>query len=82
MSNSIKSPLVLGGALLILLGIAGLAVPVFATHQMTDVAKIGDLKIQTNQDTTHVIPQSLSIGALILGAVLAGIGVMGAGGKP
>ena len=75
MTNAFKNPLVLPGALLFLLGVAGLAVPVFATHQLTDVAKIGDVKIQANEDTTHIIPQSVGIAAVLLGLVLVGIGV-------
>ena len=75
MSNRIGNPLVLGGAVLILLGVAGLAVPVFATHQLTDVARIGDLKVQAEQNTTHVVPQVLSLAALILGVAVAAIGV-------
>jgi len=75
MSNSSRNPLILSGAFLILLGVAGLAVPVFSTHQMTDVAKIGQLKIQADQDTTHVVPQVLSIAALAVGVALAGIGM-------
>ena len=48
MSNSSQNPLILAGAFLILLGVAGLAVPVFETQKMTDVAKIGELKILQN----------------------------------
>ena len=71
-----RNPLIIVGALLILLGAAGLAVPVFATHQLTDVARIGDVKIQANENTTHFFPESLSIVAVVLGAALAGIGIV------
>jgi len=80
MSKALRNPLILGGALLILLGIAGFAVPDFTTHQLTDVAKIGDMKIQANEGTTHFIPQSVSIAALLVGVVLAAIGVNGLSG--
>jgi len=62
------------GALFALLGIAGLAIPVFTTQQTTDVAKIGDLKIQTQEDTSHAIPPLVGGGALVLGIVLMGSG--------
>ena len=73
--TTLRNPLVLGGALLILLGIAGLTVPVFATSKLTDVARIGDVKVQANESTTHIVPQNLSIAVMAVGAVLAGIGL-------
>jgi len=66
--------LMIVGALFALLGIAGLAIPVFTTQQTTDVAKIGDLKIQTQEDTSHAIPPLVGGGALVLGIVLMGSG--------
>ena len=59
------------GAILTLLGIIGLAIPVFTTSQTRDVAKLGDIKVQSNVRTTHVVPQLLSGGALILGSSLS-----------
>ena len=50
------------GALLAVLGIAGLAIPVFTTSQTKDVAKLGGLKIQSTEQSTHVVPQALSAG--------------------
>lgn len=66
--------LMISGALLALLGIAGLAIPVFTTQQMTDVAKIGDLKVQARESTSYVIPPLVSGGALVLGIILIGGG--------
>lgn len=63
------------GALLALLGILGLAIPAFTTSQTKDIAKLGDVKIQTTEQSTHVIPQALSVGALVLGVILIGAGV-------
>ncbi len=63
------------GALLALLGILGLAIPVFTTSQTKDVVNLGDLKIQSTERSTHVIPQALSAGALVLGVVLIGAGL-------
>ena len=69
-----KSIVLLGG-LLALLGILGLAIPVFTTSQTKDVVKLGDLKIQSTEQSTHVVPQALSAGALVLGIVLVGAGL-------
>ena len=63
------------GAVLALLGILGLAIPVFTTSQTEDVIKLGDLKVQNTRTTSHVVPQALSAGALVLGVVLIGAGV-------
>ena len=60
---------------LLIVGIVGLAVPVFTTHKTEDVAKIGDLKIQTTENTSHNIPPVLSGGVLALGVVLIGLGL-------
>jgi hypothetical protein len=65
------------GALLALLGILGLAIPAFTTSQTKDIAKVGDLKIQSTEHSTHVIPQALSVGAIALGLILIGAGIYG-----
>jgi hypothetical protein len=62
------------GSVLIVLGILAFAVPAFTTQQTTDVARIGDLKLQTTESTWHTIPPFVAGGALILGAVLLGVG--------
>ncbi len=63
------------GVVIALLGILGLAIPVFTTSQTKDIAKLGDVKIQSTEQNTHVVPQSLSAGLLVLGIVLVGAGV-------
>lgn len=63
-----------GGGALVLLGLVGFAIPIFTTQQTTEVARIGDLKLQSTESTSHVIPPILSGGALVLGAVLIGAG--------
>ncbi len=68
------SGLMIAGAVLVLLGLVGYAIPIFTTQQTKDVAKIGDLKVQTTEHTEHVIPPIVSGGALVLGVVLIGAG--------
>jgi hypothetical protein len=67
--------LTVGGAILALLGLLGFAIPMFTTQQTKDVANIGDLKLQTTESTSHVVPPVLAGGALLLGVVLNGVGV-------
>jgi len=63
------------GLLLALLGILGLAIPVFTTSKTKDIVKLGDLKIQNTEKSTHVVPEALSAGVLLLGVVLMGAGL-------
>lgn len=64
--------LMIGGAILLLLGVLGFAIPIFTTEQTKDVAKVGDLKLQTTESTSHIIPPAVSAGALALGIILIG----------
>lgn len=66
--------LMFGGGALFILGLAGLAVPIFLTQQTKDVANIGDLRVQTVESHSYVIPPILSGGVLALGVVLIGAG--------
>jgi hypothetical protein len=63
-------PLVMIGAILTLLGVLALASPVFTTNQTKNVATLGDLKIQANEQTAHVIPPIVSGAAVVVGLVL------------
>jgi hypothetical protein len=62
------------GAALAILGVLGLAIPAFTTSQTKDVASIGSLKVQTDEQTTHVVPHALSLGALAIGVILIAAG--------
>ena len=74
MGRSPMNGLMIAGAVLALFGLIGLAIPVFTTEQTKEVAKIGDLKLTTKDETSHVIPPVLSYGALGLGVLLIGAG--------
>ena len=67
--------LVVIGAILALLGVIGFAIPIFTTRETKDVAKVGDLKLQTTEAREHVIPPPVSGGALVIGIVLIGAGL-------
>jgi hypothetical protein len=69
-----KGSIIIGGILAIL-GLIGLATPVFTTSSTTNVATLGDLKVQTTEHTPHAIPPLVSGGVMILGIVLLGAGL-------
>jgi len=64
----------IAGAVLVLFGLVGYAMPIFSTQHTEDVAKVGPLKVQATESTPHVIPPIVSGGALVLGIVLIGAG--------
>lgn len=66
--------LMLVGAVLVLLGVLGLAIPEFTTQRTKDVATVGDLKLQTQVATPHFVPPAVSATGLALGVVLLGAG--------
>ncbi len=49
MTRSATTGLTILGAILVLVGLIAFAVPVFTTQHTRDVARIGDLKVQTTQ---------------------------------
>jgi hypothetical protein len=64
--------ILMSGVLLVFVGVAGLAVPGFTTQQTRDVARIGDLTIQVEDDTSHTVPPFVAAGALAAGIILIG----------
>ena len=70
-----KSIIILG-AVIALAGLVGFATPSFNTEQTKDVVKFGDLKVQAKTEQPHVIPPVLSEGAIALGVLLIGAGVL------
>jgi hypothetical protein len=67
---------ILFGAMLALLGLVAFAMPSFNTEETKDVVKLGDLKVQAKTEEPHVIPPIVSEGAMILGILLIGAGVV------
>ena len=68
-------PIVIVGAILVLLGLLGFAMPEFTTHETKNVVEFGDLKIQAKEPTEHTIPPIASGAAIVVGAVLLGSGL-------
>jgi hypothetical protein len=68
-------PIVMVGAILVLLGLLGLAMPEFTTHENKDVVSVGSMKITANEPTEHSIPPVASGAAIIVGVVLLGGGL-------
>jgi hypothetical protein len=67
---------VLFGAILAILGLIAFAMPSFNTEETKDVVKLGDLKVQAKTEEPHVIPPIVSEGAMLLGILLIGAGVV------
>jgi len=67
--------LTIGGGALVLLGLIGFAIPIFTTQQTREVARVGYLKLQSTESTSHVIPPIVSGGALVRGVVLIGAAI-------
>lgn len=70
-----RFPLVVIGAVLLGLGLIGLAVPMFTTQDTTEVARLGELKLESTQTTTHVVPPLVVGGVLVVGILLLGAGL-------
>jgi hypothetical protein len=64
----------MAGTALVVLGALGFAVSVVTTQTTKDIANVGNLKLQTAETTSFVIPPLLSAGALVLGFVFIGGG--------
>jgi hypothetical protein len=63
------------GMFFVVAGLLGFAIPVFETRETEEVARIGDLTLQSTEDTSHRIPAILSGGVLVLGVILVGTGL-------
>jgi hypothetical protein len=64
------------GAVLVLLGLVAFAMPSFNTEETKDVVKLGDVKVQAKTEELHVIPPLVSEGAMALGILLIGAGLV------
>jgi hypothetical protein len=67
---------VLFGAMLALVGLVAFAMPSFNTEETKDVVRLGDLKVQAKTEEPHFIPPIVSEGAILLGILLIGAGLV------
>jgi hypothetical protein len=74
--GTLSRSLLIAGAIILLLGIAGIAVPYFTTEQTKNVANVGPLHVQATEQSSHFIPPLLSGTAAAVGVVLMGVGLM------
>jgi len=70
-----KNGLVTIGVIVAVLGALAIAIPAFTTSHTEDVAKVGDLKLTNQEETTHYIPPYVGPLAIGLGVILIGVGV-------
>ncbi|TAJ97433.1 MAG: hypothetical protein EPO41_03240 [Reyranella sp.] len=70
-----SSTLVVIGTVLVVLGLIGFAFPMFTTKETTELARLGELKLETTQTTTHVVPPLVIGGVLVAGVILLGAGL-------
>lgn len=64
------------GAVLVLLGVVGFAVPQFTTRHTEDVARLGPVKVQATEHSNHFIPPAAAGAALAVGVVMLGGGLL------
>jgi len=63
------------GIVVAVVAVIAMVIPVFTTSKARDVASLGDVKLQSTQQVTHVVPMVLSTSLLAFGLVLIGAGV-------
>ena len=68
--------IVILGAAMALIGLIAFAVPSFNTEQTRNVVDLGDLKVQAKTQETHIFPPIVSEGAIALGVLLIGAGLV------
>jgi hypothetical protein len=73
--NNMKQLIPLG-AILAVIGLILLAYPFFTTQQTKEVAHVGPLHVDENEQQTHVVPPILSGGVLAVGVVLLAGGLV------
>jgi hypothetical protein len=64
------------GAMLALIGLIAFARPSFSTEETGNVVRLGDLEVQARTEEPHVIPPIVSGGAIVLGVLLMGAGMV------
>jgi hypothetical protein len=71
-----KNPLLIAGVVIALLGFVAFAIGGFSFNQQETKLQVGDLKVTANTERHVPIPPVVSIGAIVVGLLLAGFGAM------
>jgi hypothetical protein len=71
-----NAALIIIGIALVIVGLIGFAYPMFTTSHNEEVARLGNFKVQTQEETHHSIPPIVSGGLLGLGAFVIAAGVL------
>ena len=71
-----RNAVILLGAVLAIAGLVFIDMPVFTTHDTKEVARLGDLHINATESKNYIVPPLVSGGAVLIGVVLIGAGVM------
>jgi hypothetical protein len=76
MGRSALNGLTIIGVVFIIISALVFIEPFFTVHQTTDVARLGDLKLQTTETKTYTIPPFFGGAALVLGAAFISAGIL------
>jgi len=76
MNRSALNGLTIIGAVFVVISALVFAAPFFTVQKTTDVARLGDLKLQTTENKTYTIPPLFGGAALVLGAGFISAGVV------
>jgi hypothetical protein len=71
-----KNPLLVAGIVIAVLGFIAFAIGGFSFHQQETKLQVGDLKVTADTQRNVPIPPVVSIGAIVIGIVLVGLGAM------
>jgi len=71
-----RNAVIILGAVLAIAGLIFIAMPVFTTHETKEVARIGELRLNATESKNYIVPPLASGGAILIGVVLIGAGVM------
>jgi regulator of protease activity HflC (stomatin/prohibitin superfamily) len=76
MGRSILNGLTIIGVVFLVIAALVFVEPFFTVHETTEVARLGDLKVETTQARTYTIPPFLGGAALVLGAGFISAGLL------
>ena len=76
MGRSAMNGMMIIGAIFVVIGVLVFAIPFFSVQETRDVARVGDLKLQTTESKTYSVPPLLGGTALVLGVAFISAGFM------